>query len=422
MAYKTISYGSSGDDVKKLQKALNSAGYNLAVDGIFGAKTQSAVRSYQQKNGLSVDGIVGVNTWNSLSKVSSQSTNNKTSTNKATTQKTTNTTTKTASSKITAPTTKKRPEYQKNENVVSAEDKLSDWENSKPGEYESKYSEEIESILNSILNREKFQFNMNADPLYNQYKEQYINNGKKAMMDTIANASALTGGYSNSYAITAGNESYNEQLNKLNDIAIELYDRAYEKYKYDGENMVDKLRLLRDSDDSEYAKYRDSLDDYYKDGDYLLSKLNSLSESDYKAFLEEVAAYESDREYEYQKYLEALEQQNFYDKLKFDEEKFNQEMEFKKAEAERDQRNADRSYALSASKKSSSSSSSNKRNSNDEYVKATILPKSYEHFVNLTGYAGIMTKNEFNSRKSAKDEYGNYENYLLEMYYKYGKK
>ena len=421
MAYKTISYGSSGDDVRKLQQTLNSLGYNLSVDGQFGPKTQSAVRSYQQKNGLSVDGIVGVNTWNSLLKTSTQSTSNKINSNQATTQKTTNTTTKTASSKITAPTTKTRPEYQKNENVVSAENKLSDWENSKPGEYESKYSEEIESILNSILNREKFQFNMNADPLYNQYREQYINNGKKAMMDTIANASALTGGYSNSYAITAGNESYNEQLNKLNDIALELYDRAYEKYKYDGENMVDKIRLLRDSDDSDYAKYRDSLDDYYKDGDYLLSKLNSLSESDYKAFLEEVAAYESDREYEYQKYLEALEQQNFYDKLKLDEEKFNQEMAFKKAEAERDQRNADRSYALSASKKGSSSSSSNK-SSEADYVKATILPKSYEHFVNLTGYAGIMTKNEFNSRKSAKDEYGNYENYLLEMYYKYGKK
>lgn len=422
MSNRTISYGSSGEDVRKLQKTLNSVGYNLQVDGIFGAKTQSAVRSYQQKNGLSVDGIVGVNTWNSLS----NSTKN-TGKTQATTQKTTQTTTKTSSTKITPPTTKKRPTYQKNESVVAAENKLSEWENNKPGEYNSKYSDEIESILNSILNREKFQFNMNADPLYNQYKEQYINNGKKAMMDTIANSSALTGGYSSSYAVTAGNESYNEQLNKLNDIALMLYDRAYEKYKDDGNSMVDKIRLLRDSDGADYAKYRDSLDDYYKSGDYLLSKFTLLSESDYKAFLEKIDAYESDREYEYQQYLEALEQQNFYDKLKFDEEKFNQEMAFKKAEAERDQRNADRSYALSAAKSrgsassSSSSSTSSKNKSNDKYVKGTILPKSYEHFVNLTGYSGILTKNEFNSRKSAKEEYGNYENYLLEMYYKYGK-
>ncbi len=413
MSNRTISYGSSGEDVRKLQSALNSVGYNLSVDGIFGVKTQSAVRSYQQKNGLAVDGIVGVNTWSSLSK---------TSQNISKKQRTTQSTTKTSASKITPPTTKTRPVYQKNESVVSAENKLSDWENNKPDEYKSKYAVEIESILNSILNREKFQFNMNADPLYNQYKEQYINNGKKAMMDTIANASALTGGYSNSYAVTAGNESYNEQLNKLNDIALAIYDRAYERYKDDGSNMVDKIRLLRDRDDADYAKYRDSLDDYYKDGDYLLSKLTSLSESDYKAFLEAVDSYESDREYEYKKYLEALEQQNFYDKLKFDEQKFNQELAFKKAEAERDQRNADKSYALSASRKGSSSSSSSENKSNDDYVKGTILPKSYEHFVNLTGYSGILTKNEFNSRKSAKEEYGNYENYLLEMYYKYGKK
>ena len=97
-------------------------GYNLAVDGIFGAKTQSAVRNYQQKNGLSVDGIVGVNTWGSLSKISQK--NNKT---QATTQKTSQTTTKTSSTKITAPKTKKRPTYQKNENVVSAENKLAEF-------------------------------------------------------------------------------------------------------------------------------------------------------------------------------------------------------------------------------------------------------------------------------------------------------
>lgn len=405
MAKRTISYGSSGENVRKLQQALNSVGFNLDVDGKFGAKTQSAVRSYQQKNGLAVDGIVGVNTWNSLSKVS-QNTAKSTNTNK------------TESSKIKAPTTKKRPEYQKSDTVISAENKLKDWENNKPDEYKSKYSEEIESVLNSILNREKFQFNMNADPLYNQYKEQYINNGKKAMMDTVANATALTGGYSNSYAVTAGNEAYNEQLNKLNSIALELYDRAYEKYKNDGNDLVDKIRLLRDSDNDDYSKYRDSLSDYYKDGDYLLSKLTSLSESDYKAFLELVNAYESDRDYEYKKYLEALEQQNFYDKLKSDEEKFNEEMAFKKAEAERDQRNADRSYALSASK---SSSSSNKKSENN-YVKTTMLPKSYEHFVNMTGYSGIMTEKEFKTSKKYKEEYGNYQNYLLEMYYKYGMK
>jgi peptidoglycan hydrolase-like protein with peptidoglycan-binding domain len=66
IANKTISYGASGSDVKKLQEKLNSKGYSLEVDGKFGAKTQAAVRDYQKKNNLSVDGIVGNATWGSL--------------------------------------------------------------------------------------------------------------------------------------------------------------------------------------------------------------------------------------------------------------------------------------------------------------------------------------------------------------------
>ena len=49
--------GSRGEAVKQLQTQLNSAGYNLAVDGIYGAKTLAAVKDYQSKNNLTADGI-----------------------------------------------------------------------------------------------------------------------------------------------------------------------------------------------------------------------------------------------------------------------------------------------------------------------------------------------------------------------------
>lgn len=415
MAKSTLLYGSSGSEVKELQESLNKAGYNLVVDGKFGTKTQNAVKSYQQKNGLTVDGIVGVNTWKSLSTINDKgaSTSNNGS-------KTTNATQNT----IKAPVTQKRPTYEKNENVISAENALTEWENSKPEEYRSKYSEQIESILNSILNREKFSYNMNADPLYNQYKEQYVNNGKKAMLDTVANATALTGGYANSYALTLGNEAYGEYLNKLNDVALSLYDRAYAKYKDYGDSQIDKITLLGNLDDSDYSKYRDEISDYYTNGEYLLNKLNSLSESDYEAFLQEIAAYESDREYEYQKYIDALEEKRFYDELAFNREKFDEEMAFKKSEAERDQRNKDRSYSLSASRSSGGSSSkkseNSEKNGNTTVVKATIIPKTFQQFVYMTGNPGILTETEFNFRKREKEEYGSYQNYLKEMYYKYG--
>lgn len=52
--------------MKWLQYELNKHGYKLSVDGDFGAKTEAAVRDFQSKNKLVVDGIVGKNTIRSL--------------------------------------------------------------------------------------------------------------------------------------------------------------------------------------------------------------------------------------------------------------------------------------------------------------------------------------------------------------------
>ena len=58
---ETLKLGSKGDAVKKLQQLLNHT-----VDGNFGPKTDKAVRDFQAKNKLTVDGIVGNNTWKAL--------------------------------------------------------------------------------------------------------------------------------------------------------------------------------------------------------------------------------------------------------------------------------------------------------------------------------------------------------------------
>jgi hypothetical protein len=57
-----LAFGSYGGDVKLLQTMLNNVGYNLVVDGIFGKNTEAAVKDYQKKNSLSVDGVVGPKT------------------------------------------------------------------------------------------------------------------------------------------------------------------------------------------------------------------------------------------------------------------------------------------------------------------------------------------------------------------------
>jgi len=58
--------GSTGTSVSKLQQALVNKGYSLAIDGIFGPATKSAVISFQSSQGITVDGIVGPVTWGRL--------------------------------------------------------------------------------------------------------------------------------------------------------------------------------------------------------------------------------------------------------------------------------------------------------------------------------------------------------------------
>jgi peptidoglycan hydrolase-like protein with peptidoglycan-binding domain len=52
--------------VRSLQYLLNAHGACLAVDGVFGVKTNAALRNYQASHGLVVDGIVGPRSWSSL--------------------------------------------------------------------------------------------------------------------------------------------------------------------------------------------------------------------------------------------------------------------------------------------------------------------------------------------------------------------
>ncbi len=67
-------YGSSGSEVRQIQTKLKNWGYyNGSIDGVYGSKTYSAVKSFQKKNGLTADGIAGTATLNAMGISSSSS-------------------------------------------------------------------------------------------------------------------------------------------------------------------------------------------------------------------------------------------------------------------------------------------------------------------------------------------------------------
>lgn len=65
-ALPVLKYGAKGNITKLLQKALVKKGHSISTDGVFGNGTQKAVKDVQKKNKLTVDGIVGKNTWSKV--------------------------------------------------------------------------------------------------------------------------------------------------------------------------------------------------------------------------------------------------------------------------------------------------------------------------------------------------------------------
>jgi peptidoglycan hydrolase-like protein with peptidoglycan-binding domain len=61
-----VRQGSTGECVKAAQNELDRHQYPVAIDGVFGPQTNTAVREFQSRVGLSVDGVVGPNTWREL--------------------------------------------------------------------------------------------------------------------------------------------------------------------------------------------------------------------------------------------------------------------------------------------------------------------------------------------------------------------
>ena len=272
MAKSQVQYGSQGSDVKELQKLLNQNGYSLTEDGIFGTKTQEAVKEYQQKNGLDVDGLVGVNTWSSLT-----GGQNATSDGSGFSYK----------------------DYTESDIVTQAKNALDAQLSQKPGEYKSQWQSQLDDTINKILNREKFSYDLNGDALYQQYKDKYTQQGKMAMQDTMGQAAAMTGGYGNSYAQSVGQQAYNASLENLNDIVPELYQMAYDRYNQEGQDLYNQYSVLGAQEEQDYGRYRNELSDYNTERDYLTGRYDAERTYDYNK-------YADDKSYAYQTHRDSI--------------------------------------------------------------------------------------------------------------------
>lgn len=173
--------------------------------------------------------------------------------------------------------------------VSQAKAYLQQVQSRRPGAYQSRWDAELDSLYDQITNRKPFQYDLNQDALYQQYKEQYQRLGRTAMQDTMGQAASLTGGYGSTYAEQVGQQTYNAYLQSLNGIVPELYDRAYGRYQDEGQDLYNRYGLVSDRENMDYSKYRDTVADYYNDLADARSSYDSEWSKDYTQWSDQLS-------------------------------------------------------------------------------------------------------------------------------------
>mgnify|MGYP007099690778 CR=1 FL=1 len=171
--------------------------------------------------------------------------------------------------------------YKPSDTVTKAKDYLQTIIEKKPGEFNSYYDSQIKTLYDRLQSRPDFRYDVNQDALYQQYKNQYQLLGQQAMQDTVGNAAALTGGYGNSWAATAGSQAYQGYLQKLNDIIPDLYNQAYSRYNQEGDNLRSNIALANSLKESDYGMYRDQVSDWQADRNFAQNAYDNEYNRDY---------------------------------------------------------------------------------------------------------------------------------------------
>lgn len=146
------------------------------------------------------------------------------------------------------------------------------WDYAQPPQYEDPYAGQMDELLGQILNRDKFRYNAQDDPLYQQYLEQYLREGERSMQDTLGAVSARTGGLASSWAQTAAQEANDYYASQAADKIPELYQLAYDMYLKDLDGKVQDLGLLQNMSNRQYDRYRDTMSDWQNDRAFAYNK------------------------------------------------------------------------------------------------------------------------------------------------------
>ena len=172
-------------------------------------------------------------------------------------------------------------------------------------EYQDSYSRQLQDLYEKIMGREKFQYDAANDPVYQQYRQMYVQQGRQAMMDTMGQAAGLTGGYGSTYSQAAGQQQYDAYLQQLNQVVPELYAQARQAYNDEGDRLLQQYQTTGDLRDDEYSRYQDQLSDWWKNLSFQADRADTEYSRGAENWWNAENAGRQDREFAYQQKKDA---------------------------------------------------------------------------------------------------------------------
>lgn len=167
-------------------------------------------------------------------------------------------------------------------------DLMKEAEENRPDPFKSRYEGAIQTILDGIMNPQNQKFDLNTDAnyqaLYNQYAQQYQNQASRGMRDTMGAMQAATGGYGSTAATAAAGQAYDRAMEGLNDRNLQLMQMAYQMYGDEQANRYNQLGAVTGLDNTDYARYRDTVGDWMADRNYYAGQYQNMYGNDWNQY------------------------------------------------------------------------------------------------------------------------------------------
>lgn len=196
-----------------------------------------------------------------------------------------------------SPTYVKPNKAAENSNVDALFNKFNEAYKNPAPTWTPRYEAEIQGLLSDISNRKGFSYNMNEDPMYQQYRDQYIREGQRATKDTAAQTAALTGGYGSTYGAIAAQQGYDNYLAGLNDRVPQLEQMAYGRYTDELADKYNQLGAYQTEENRLYGQYMDALGQYNTDRNFAFGSMQAaMDQNNYENEFDR-NLFESDRNY-----------------------------------------------------------------------------------------------------------------------------